>query len=119
MISFIVSMIGLIIAIVFLILYIKLDKLEIPFFIIFTFGCATFLVCGVGSIVGNTEHVDQKEYIKIKLLAEHFNELNNKEKIEVGSEINEWNNKLNDFNNIWFKFVVEDRSSYIVEIMEE
>jgi len=119
MISFIVSMIGLVIFIVFIILYIKLDVLEIPFILISTLGFAMFMLCGVWSIIGNTEHVNQKEYIKVKLLAEHFNELTIKEKIEVGSEIEKWNTGLNTYNNIWFKFVIEDRSAYIIELVEE
>ena len=63
-----------------------------------------------------TDKIDENKYIQLSTAAKHWDELTVYEQISIGSEIRQWNDKLNSFNNYWWKFSIEDRSQYIIEI---
>ena len=87
---------------------------EVMLLLSFVFFLLPLLLC----VYGNTNKVDEVKFRELSIIADHFDELPNYSKVTCGNEIIEWNEHLNDFNNIWFKFEVEDRNKYIILIKE-
>lgn len=119
MICLIISIIGLILFVLVIIVGIKwqitLSILwEVMILLSFLFFLLPLLLC----IYGNTTKVDEVKFRELSIIADHFDELPNYSKVTCGNEIMEWNEHLNDFNNVWFKFEVEDRNKYIILIKE-
>ena len=69
-------------------------------------------------IAGVCDNVDAEEYSDLKFKADHFEELSFKDQVNLYERVNEWNKRLNSRNNIFFKFAVEDRSCYFIELEE-
>lgn len=80
------------------------------------FGIAAFILYVIFFTCLATDKIDENKYISLSMAAKHWDELTVYEQINMGSEIRQWNDKLNCYNNYWWKFSIEDRSQYIIEI---
>ena len=60
--------------------------------------------------------VDTAKYIELVSVTKHWDELTEREQATMYNEIDKWNNSLNNLNNIWCRFNVEDRSGYIISL---
>jgi len=74
------------------------------------------MMCFICTIVGPNNHISEEEYLKLNFMAEHWDELSSYEQATVGKDITYWNKNLNNGNNYWFKFEIEDRSMYYIEL---
>lgn len=66
---------------------------------------AFFVISGYNSF-------DAKKYDKLMRTIEYSNSYS----MEVEEEIENWNTNLNNFNNLWCRFTVEDRSQYYIDV---
>ena len=66
---------------------------------------AIFVIAGYNSF-------DPKKYDKLM----HVIEYSDSYSMEVEENIENWNKKLNTFNNLWCRFSVEDRGQYYIDI---
>ena len=87
----------------------------------FTFS--SLLLTGVlvsictGLVLGGCLYtIDTSKYIGLVSVTKHWDELTEREKVTMYNEIDKWNNSLNNLNNIWCRFNVEDRSEYIISL---
>lgn len=81
-----------------------------------TLTVVIFVVCA-GLVLGGCLYtVDTTKYIGLVSVAEHWDELTEREQATMYNEIDKWNNSLNNLNNIWCRFNVEDRSGYIISL---
>lgn len=71
------------------------------------FGCSS---CGL--IPAAYTPVSEPDYLVVKYHAETDTTL----KTDTIEEIKDWNRKLNRWNNYFFRFSIEDRSYYIIDI---
>ena len=114
MISFIVGLITFLLGVGVIIIAI-IEELEIlPPIATGILLCS--LMCFICTMSGATAHVNENEYLKLSIIAEHWDDLSSYEQISVGNEINHWNENLNSDNNYWFKFEIEDRSMYYIKL---
>ena len=117
MISLIVGLVLFIIVVILIIVAHKKDLYELITLIIFPVaGAATF--CLICCIIGRNNHISEEEYLKLNFMAERWNEMSSYEQDVIGTDINYWNENLNNGNNYWFKFVLEDRSMYYIELQK-
>jgi len=70
----------------------------------------------ISCICGPMWHISEKEYLKLSFFSEHWEELSPYEQATIGEDITHWNESLNNGNNYWFKFKIEDRSMYYIEL---
>lgn len=80
------------------------------------FGIVAFILYVMFFTCLATDKIDKNKYISLSMAAKHWDELTVYEQITMGSEIRQWNDHLNYYNNYWWKFSIEDRSQYIIEI---
>jgi len=116
MISLIVGLILFIIMVIMTTIFCKIDLKDlivVP--IVVGIAAAVCLAC---CIIGNDLHVNEKEYLKLNFMVEHWNELSSYEQATIGEDIKNWNENLNNYNNYWFKFELEDRSMYYIELQK-
>lgn len=76
------------------------------------------LFCFICCIVGNNMHINENNYLKLNFMAEHWKELSISEQAIIISDVKYWNENLNNGNNYWFKFKLEDRSMYYIELQK-
>ncbi len=63
-------------------------------------------------IISGYTSFEPKDYDKLMRVIEYSDSYS----MEVKEEIENWNKKLNTFNNLWCRFSVEDRSQYYIDI---
>lgn len=80
------------------------------------FNIAIFSACTGLVLGGCLNTVDTTKYIELVSVTKHWNELTEREQATMYNEIDKWNNSLNNLNNIWCRFNVEDRSEYIISL---
>ena len=119
MICLIISIIGLILCVLVIIVGFKWEMtLSILWEVMISLSFICFILPLVLCIYGSTTKVDEVKFTELSIIADNFDKLPNYSKVTCGNEIMEWNEHLNDFNNLWFKFEVEDRNKYIIIIKE-
>lgn len=117
MISLIVGLVLFIIVVILIIIAYKKDLIDLITLIIFPLVAAS-IFCLVCCIIGKNNHISEKEYLKLNFMAEHWNEMSSYEQTTIETDIDYWNENLNNGNNYWFKFELEDRSMYYIEIQK-
>lgn len=114
MISLIVGLVLFLLGGVIVIIAIKKDLVILSPIATAIFVCSLF--CLICTMTGHNTHISEKEYLKLSFFAEHWEELSPYEQVTIGNDIKRWNENLNNNNNYWFKFEIEDRSMYYIEL---
>jgi hypothetical protein len=87
----------------------------IPQAILFVFAIA-FLAIGIA--VPNSSIVNDEKYNELAYVYEHFDELSACEQKSANEDFKKWNRNLQNNNNLFMRFKIEDISEYIFEIKE-
>ncbi len=116
MILIVISVVLLLLSFIPFLIYVFRDNIDVD-----TAVCITgisliiwFVIASVsaGFVAAGYTQFEPKEYDKLI----HVIEYSNSYSMEVEEEIEHWNKTLNDYNNLWCRFTVEDRSQYYIDI---